>query len=100
MQPTKLLFAALLAMFAGCNADRQSGQASGATSARVDESRIENALQEPGNWFTTGRNFGEDRFSPLKQIHDGNVGELGFAWEYDLRTQPKFRPIKTVYYDE
>ncbi len=52
----------------------------------VDGARIARADEEPGNWFTGGRTFSEQHFSPLVQIHQNNVGTLGFAWEYDLRT--------------
>ena len=38
------------------------------------------------NWMSHGRNWGEDRFSPLTQINDGNVGQLGLAWFDDLAT--------------
>lgn len=41
---------------------------------------------EPGNWYTTGRTFGEPHFSPLNQINLETVGQLGFAWEYDTQT--------------
>ena len=34
----------------------------------------------PANWPSNGRTPGEDRFSPLSQITDGNVNELGLAW--------------------
>ncbi len=57
----------------------------------VDGARIARADEEPGNWFTGGRTFSEQRFSPLVQIHQDNVGALGFAWEYDLRTK---RPLE------
>ena len=33
-----------------------------------------------------GRNYFEQRFSPLKQINDQNVGKLGLAWYFDLKT--------------
>lgn len=52
----------------------------------VDRARIVNADKEPGNWLTHGRNYGEQRFSPLKQINDGNAAQLGLAWSYDLDT--------------
>ena len=59
-----------------------------ATRARkaVDEARIIRADEEPGNWMTYGRTYSEQRFSPLKQINESNVGQLGFAWHYDLDT--------------
>lgn len=53
---------------------------------RVDQNRIARADEEPGNWFTTGRDFGEGHYSPLDHIDAGNVGKLGLAWQYDLRT--------------
>lgn len=60
-----------------------------ATRARkaVDEARIIRADEEPGNWMTYGRTYSEQRFSPLKQINDTNVGQLGLAWFYDLDTR-------------
>src|SRR5689334_14300924 len=33
-----------------------------------------------------GRTYNEQRFSPLKQINDHNVGGLGLAWYFDLDT--------------
>ncbi len=53
----------------------------------VDLERLTNADAEPGNWFTLGRTLGETHFSTLEQIHDENVGELGFAWEYRTNTE-------------
>ncbi len=53
----------------------------------VDQARLAAADAEPHNWFTTGRTFAEERFSPLAQIHASNVAQLGVAWQYDLHTQ-------------
>jgi glucose dehydrogenase len=55
--------------------------------ARVDEARVMAADTEPHNWYTTGRTFGEERYSPLDKINAGNVRDLGFAWDYDLKTE-------------
>lgn len=52
----------------------------------VTAERIIHADNEPGNWMSTGRTYSEQRFSPLQQINDGNVGNLGLAWYYDLDT--------------
>lgn len=54
--------------------------------ADVDGTRIADADQEPGNWMSHGRTYSEQRFSPLKEINDHNVGQLGLAWYYDLDT--------------
>ena len=55
--------------------------------ADVNESRLLHADREPGNWMTYGRTYDEQRFSPLSQINDGNVSQLGLAWYFDLDTQ-------------
>jgi outer membrane protein assembly factor BamB len=55
--------------------------------AAVDEGRIIRADEEPGNWMTYGRTYGEQRFSPLKEINDKNIGQLGLAWFHDLDTR-------------
>jgi quinohemoprotein ethanol dehydrogenase len=54
--------------------------------ANVDAARITGADQEPGNWMSHGRTYSEQRFSPLKEIDDRNIGGLGLAWFYDLDT--------------
>jgi len=41
---------------------------------------------DPGNWYTTGRTFGETHFSPLSKINAETVDQLGFAWDYDTGT--------------
>jgi quinohemoprotein ethanol dehydrogenase len=40
----------------------------------------------PGEWLSYGRDYGEQRFSPLTGITDGNVSELGLAWFADFDT--------------
>jgi quinohemoprotein ethanol dehydrogenase len=55
--------------------------------ADVDEARIVDADKEPQNWLSVGRNYAEDRFSPLASINEQNVGRLGLAWFVDLDTK-------------
>ena len=57
-----------------------------AQSANVDHTRMLNADNEPGNWMAWGRTYNEQRFSPLAQINDTNVDQLGLAWSFDLDT--------------
>src|SRR5690606_14356050 len=52
----------------------------------VTRERLLAADSEPGNWFTEGRDFGKSFYSPLEQINLGNIGRLGFAWEYRTGT--------------
>jgi PQQ-dependent dehydrogenase (methanol/ethanol family) len=53
----------------------------------VDGSRIAAADSQPGNWLTHGRTYSEQRFSPLTKITPANVGTLGLAWSYDIKSR-------------
>ena len=48
--------------------------------AAVDQQRFTQADKEPGQWMGIGRDWTEQRFSPLTQINDKNVQRLGLAW--------------------
>ena len=53
---------------------------------KVDAARLAVAVNEPGQWFTSGRDAGGSYFSPLARIDASNVAKLGFAWDYQLNT--------------
>ncbi|MGE0188514.1 MAG: PQQ-dependent dehydrogenase, methanol/ethanol family [Steroidobacteraceae bacterium] len=38
-----------------------------------------------GEWPSYGRDYAEQRFSPLNKINTANVSKLGLAWSYDFR---------------
>ena len=42
--------------------------------------------QRNADWPLTGRTYTEQRFSPLTQINDANVAQLGLAWHYQFDT--------------
>ena len=52
----------------------------------VTAERIIAADSEPQNWLAHGRTYGEQRYSPLKQVNEGNVEKLGLAWSYATGT--------------
>ncbi len=52
----------------------------------VDGARIARADLDPDDWLTHGRDYAEQRYSPLDQIRDDNVSELGLAWSFDFGT--------------
>jgi PQQ-dependent dehydrogenase (methanol/ethanol family) len=95
--PSRLLAtvcAAALLLLSGCDQPAPSQQQTAAEKAsepagprlEVDGARIAAADQEPENWLSHGRTYDEQRYSPLKQINDGNVSELGLGWFYDFET--------------
>jgi quinohemoprotein ethanol dehydrogenase len=75
--------ALLLGAIAGCSA-----LASAYGPAAVNSERLRNAdsKENVGEWMSYGRTYDEQRFSPLDQINDGNVDQLGLAWFDDLQT--------------
>lgn len=75
-----------------CSATALPGQSSAAGApqlanpAAVDQQRLGAADQDPGQWMSHGRDWTEQRFSPLNQINDRNVNRLGLAWYAELNT--------------
>jgi quinohemoprotein ethanol dehydrogenase len=80
----------LLAMI-GPQSHRQQPRAaalpSAVNSVGVTGERIATADADPGSWLTYGRTYSSQRFSPLTQINDRNVGQLGLTWHFDLDTR-------------
>src|SRR4051812_1206944 len=85
---------ALLAL-AGCRAPSPASpdKVAAATPADVDAARLLNADSEPGQWMMDGRNYTAQRYSPLKQINEQNVSQLGLAWFAELDT---FRGVEAT----
>jgi quinohemoprotein ethanol dehydrogenase len=52
----------------------------------VDEARLGAAANDLDNWLGYGRTYEEQRFSPVDQINDANVGRLRLAWTVDFDT--------------
>jgi len=77
----------LLLLVSGACTQAKFAAAKSPKPAGVNESRIVHADREPGNWMTYGRTYEEQRFSPLNQVNDRNVSQLGLAWYFDLDTQ-------------
>jgi PQQ-dependent dehydrogenase (methanol/ethanol family) len=61
-------------------------QAAGGSYAAVDAKRLRAAdsPQNAGEWMSYGRDYSEQRYSPLKQINADNASQLGLAWYGDL----------------
>jgi len=54
--------------------------------AAVDRQRAETAALDTDNWLLHGRDYAEQRHSPLEQINRGTVHRLGLAWHFDDHT--------------
>jgi glucose dehydrogenase len=49
-------------------------------------SRLLNADSENESWLLHGRTYDESRFSPLTDINDSNVNQLGLSWSFETGT--------------
>jgi quinohemoprotein ethanol dehydrogenase len=65
------------------------------TFANVTAARLAAADQNAGQWMSTGRDYNEQRFSPLKQITPENVSQLALAWfgDFDTRRGQESTPL-------
>lgn len=57
------------------------------TKSPVTDKRLVNAVNDNANWLTYDKDYTQQRYSPLAQINDETVADLGLAWSRDLDTQ-------------
>jgi quinohemoprotein ethanol dehydrogenase len=65
--------------------------------AQVDDARLLAAddAANAGQWLSHGRDYSEQRFSPLAKVSTENVGQLGLAWfaDFDTRRGQESTPL-------
>ena len=54
------------------------------SAGNVSQARVLAESSTGENWFLNGGNFRGEHFSPLAQVNDRNVQNLGLAWSLDL----------------
>lgn len=75
----RLVAALALLPLAGCGTHGSAPVTEGVTDAMI-------AAAGDSEWLSYGRDYAEQRFSPLTSINDTNVAQLGLAWSADLDT--------------
>ena len=50
----------------------------------------------PGNWLTYSGSYGSERYSPLKQIHTGNIQTLVPAWIFHVPNEERLECVPIV----
>ena len=73
LRQLKFAAAIFILAVAGCSRQRDSV---------VDDAALRAADADSADWLTYGRTYAEQRFSPLKQIDEQSVGQLGLAWSF------------------
>jgi alcohol dehydrogenase (cytochrome c) len=62
-----------------------------AGAAQVDDVRLRAADSDRANWMTYGRDYGNQRFSPLDQINRETVADLAPRWIYQTGVSATFQ---------
>jgi PQQ-dependent dehydrogenase (methanol/ethanol family) len=79
-----------VAALAACNRKpAEPAAAAVAPQAQVDAARLAAASDatNAGQWMSHGRDYSEQRFSPLTSVNADNVAQLGLAWYADFDTR-------------
>ncbi|HTO71405.1 MAG TPA: PQQ-dependent dehydrogenase, methanol/ethanol family [Myxococcota bacterium] len=83
--------AAALALACSRGREERAGEPAAAAPAEaaapspgdVDDAKLRRADADPAEWLTTGRTYGEQRYSPLDQITAENVSRLHRVWTFE-----------------
>ena len=62
----------------------------------VDDNRLLKAQADSSNWLSHGRDYSNQRFSPLKQINKGNVKRLAPVWTFNSGVSSTFQTTPIV----
>ena len=73
---------------AGCTPETADPSAAASDSTApapggVDDAALVGAADNAGEWLTYGRDYAEQRFSPLDDIDRESIARLGVVWHYD-----------------
>jgi PQQ-dependent dehydrogenase (methanol/ethanol family) len=86
-----------VASLTSCGRQASEAVASAKAAAQVSGERLLAASDaaNAGQWMSQGRDYSEQRFSPLKRVDTGNVGQLGLAWfaDFDTRRGQESTPL-------
>src|SRR5258706_339859 len=83
-----MLALGFLALGCSLNANGDAGS--------IDDNRLLKAQLDSSNWLTHGRDYSNQRFSPLKQINKGNVKRLAPAWTFKSGVSSTFQTTPIV----
>src|SRR5450759_1328143 len=67
-----------------------------AQAAPVDDARLRAATDDRANWLSYGRDYANQRFSPLKQINRESVRQLVPRWIYQTGSSATFQATPLV----
>jgi quinohemoprotein ethanol dehydrogenase len=84
VKPSQILTLTAAGLLTGMSFVAGSSADGPAKAGDVSEARVLAEASEGDNWMVDGGDFGERHFSPLKEITDKNIDNLGLAWWLDI----------------
>lgn len=85
-----LIFGSFVGLSA-CEENSTRDLSSVPTSSSDNQSLLLDSSTPAKDWPNTGRNFGEDRYSPLDSISRENISDLGLAWRFPVATSTNLK---------
>ncbi|MXP42043.1 PQQ-binding-like beta-propeller repeat protein [Altererythrobacter soli] len=79
-----LVLGALAAGLALPAVGQNAGVPGKVSAGAVDAARVLAEATRGDNWLVNGRDFGSSHFSPLRDITDQNIENIGLAWSADI----------------
>jgi quinohemoprotein ethanol dehydrogenase len=85
----------MLATLAGCSKNTEQTASGPKTQVTAERLLAADDAINAGQWMSHGRNYSEQRFSPLQKINADNVAQLGLAWfaDFDTRRGQESTPL-------
>ncbi|HSF44435.1 MAG TPA: hypothetical protein VLA58_00445, partial [Chitinophagaceae bacterium] len=98
MRHRHLLSILILSIVVSCNNSPETGSVTfiHESTSGINDDALVHAADDSINWITYGRNYSEDRYSPLMQINKQNVNRLGLEWSLDLGFRRGFEATPIV----
>ena len=78
------LAALIIPISASCGRNEPHNLSLPSMPLKIDEGRRLSDASDGTDWAAYGRTYGEQHYSPLTDIRDTNVSQLGLAWSMDL----------------
>jgi PQQ-dependent dehydrogenase (methanol/ethanol family) len=92
-----LLCLICIALLAACGSKPEPAAPVAAPHASVSAERLlaASTAENAGQWMSHGRDYSEQRFSPLTKVSTDNVSQLGLAWfaDFDTRRGQESTPL-------
>jgi len=97
MRKLSVPLACVVLLLTACSSSGDKAAKPAAPAAQVDAQRLLAAddAANSGQWMSHGRDYSEQRFSPLAKVNTENANQLGLAWfaDFDTRRGQESTPL-------